>query len=101
MQNFMLLAFTTAEESVTIQTKNKQVCQQACKTHTPPYGLSRRHRPQFRALVHAATDVTPARRQQMRSSAGATAATEHTTRTQAGWGFAALSTFFVPGDLDQ
>jgi len=26
----------------------KQVRQQACKTHTPPYGLKQRRRPQFR-----------------------------------------------------
>ena len=27
---------------------NKQVRQQACKTQIPPYGLTRRRRPQFR-----------------------------------------------------
>ena len=36
----------------------------------------------------------------MCSSAGAAAATEHTIRMEDGWGFTALSAFFVPGDLD-
>ena len=35
-----------SKQSIPKQT-NKQVRQQACKTHTPPYGLKQRRRPQF------------------------------------------------------
>jgi len=44
--------------------------------------------------------MSPLTRQQMRSSAGTAAATGHTIRTEAGWGLAVLSAFFVPGELD-
>jgi len=71
--------------------------------HTPSYGLNRRRHPQFRASVHATADVTPhlprnalvrQRRSNNRLQHG------HTNRTEARWGFTALSAFFVPGDLD-
>jgi len=62
------------------------------------------------ALVDAATPsseprctpppMSPLARQQMHSSAGAAEATGHSIHTQARWGFAVLSAFFVPGDLD-
>jgi len=44
--------------------------------------------------------MSPLASQQMRSCAGAASATGNTIRMEAGWGFAAISTFFVPGDLD-
>jgi len=71
--------------------------------HTPPYGLSRRRRPHFRASVHATADVTP--RPPLNALVGQRRSSNrlqhrHTICTETGWGFAALSTFFVPGDLD-
>jgi len=44
----MPLAFSATEKSVTVQKTNKQKKQQACKMHTPPYGLSLHRCPQFR-----------------------------------------------------
>jgi len=91
---------TTAVRIRENRLKVKQVLQHACKTQIPPYGLIRtRRRPQFRASLHAAADATPrpptnALVRRRRSSNGA----YHSYR--AGWGFAALSAFFVPGDLD-
>jgi len=76
--------------------------QHACKMQIPPYGLSQRCHPQFRASVHATTDVTPCpprnalvhlRRSSNRMPRG------HTIGTEAGWGFPALSAFFVPVTL--
>jgi len=102
VQNFMPLAFSNAEKSVTVQTNkttNKQVHQQACKTHTPPYGLSRGRRPQFRALVHATTDFTPCpplNALVCRRHSSNHLQCRHTIQV----GLRNLSAFFVPGDLD-
>ena len=58
MQNFMPLAFSAMEKSVTVQTykqAKKQVRQQASKTHTPPYGLKQRCRPNSNCPLSLAT----------------------------------------------
>jgi len=71
--------------------------------HTSPYGLSRRRRPQFWALVHASADVTPRPPRNAlvrRRRSNNCLQRGHTNRTEAGWGFTALSAFFVPDDLD-
>jgi len=85
-------------------TKKKQVRQQACNKRIPPYGLSRRHRPQFRASVHTTADVThpsPATRcarplapQQQRLVARA----YHSYGSRVG--LRSDKCIFVPGDLD-
>ena len=75
---------------------------QASKTQIPPYGLSWCRRPNSEcppSIVHNSESPTriAARRH---PSAFIRLRRAHTIRMQARWGFAALSAFFLHGDLD-